>query len=91
MLGFIAVKFTVKISLQTVSIQRMPRTNFWMQRYGTNELCVPMAVAIQSPPCPLADGAKSSERTWRMTCGTCKLRGRKTTGSLRAAAPCVSL
>ena len=52
----------VRISFQTVSIQRMRRVNFWM----------PGTMAIQSSPCLVANGSHSSQSTLQMRRCTCK-------------------
>ena len=49
----------VKISFQTVSIQRMRRTS----ECWDLEPCLPMALAIQSSPCLAANGFQGSQRT----------------------------
>ena len=62
LLTSLMLRITVRISFQTVSIQRMRRVNFWM----------PGTMAIQSSPCLVADGSHSSQSTLHMRRCTCK-------------------
>ena len=64
---------TVKISFQTVSKQcpykecKEQTVECWDM-----ELCLPMAMAMPSLPCLVANSAQGSERTLRMRCCTCE-------------------